>query len=66
MSDGLDASSPSVVSALAVAALLVLAVGGWFTMIGLGMVGVSVTYWEGAVLSVIARLVLANPPTARR
>lgn len=51
-----DTGNKSVVVVLA--AVLAVPLVGLATMIALGMVGVSVAYWEGVILGLLARFVL--------
>jgi len=46
-------------AAIIVASLIALPLYGWAMMIGLGMVGVSVSFWEALVLALLARFILA-------
>ena len=48
------------VSVLIFIILLLVSMTGWLTMIGLGIMGISVAYWEGMVLGIIARLVVGS------
>lgn len=48
-----------------IAALIVVPLAGFSTMIGLGIVGVSVAYWEGVIVALLARFVLVSNVSAK-
>ena len=48
-----------------IAALIIIPLAGFSTMIGLGIVGVSVAYWEGVIVALLARFVLAGNVSAK-
>ena len=48
--------------ALLVAVALLLSLGGWALMLALGIVGVSVSFWEGLAIVALVRLFVL-PPT---
>jgi hypothetical protein len=48
-----------------IAALIAIPLAGFSTMIGLGIVGVSVAYWEGIIVALLARFVLVSNVSAK-